>query len=34
MSARDDVSKAWKLPPSASMANRPAEYLLPKQPFS
>jgi len=34
MSDRDDVSKAWKVPPSAYMASRPAEYALPPRPFS
>ncbi len=34
MSDRDDVSKAWKLPPSTYMASRPAEFTLPRQPFS
>jgi putative CocE/NonD family hydrolase len=34
MSDRDDSSNAWKVPPSAYMAKRPAEYALPNQPFS
>ena len=34
MSDRDDVSKAWKVPPSAYMASRPAEFSVPRQPFS
>ncbi len=34
MSDRDDISKAWKLPPSAYMQKRPPEYALPPQPFS
>ena len=34
MSDRDDISKAWKLPPSAYMEKRPPEYALPPQPFS
>src|SRR5688572_28641427 len=34
MSDRDDISKAWKVPPSQYIAGRPAEHALPKQPFS
>ena len=34
MSDRDDISKAWKVPPSQYMAKRTAEYTVPKQPFS
>ena len=34
MSDSDDISKAWKLPPSAYMEKRPPEYALPPQPFS
>ena len=34
MPDRDENSKAWKIPPSAYIAKRPAEYALPKQPFS
>ena len=34
MSDCDDISKAWKLTPSAYMKQRPHEYALPSQPFS
>src|SRR5512134_1898697 len=34
VSDRDDLSNAWKVPPSRYMASRPAEYTLPAQPFS
>src|SRR5262249_10635852 len=34
MSDRDDRGNAWRVPPSAYLARRPAEFALPARPLS
>src|SRR5262245_24189140 len=34
MSDRDDRGNAWRVPPSAYLARRPAQFALPARPFS